>query len=138
MPGFDIPNSSFFTTVVSECRDACAKNSQCQAFVMTPAKGNVDESPNCWLKNAQRLTARSDGATTFFKKGLSNAKCGAPLTSTGAYDNDWWIDDDSTKRSELAPRARKGYDSSPTKGRKLIRVILATSYRFCIIVTQQM
>ncbi|KAG9073681.1 hypothetical protein FRC06_011209, partial [Ceratobasidium sp. 370] len=103
MPGN--PLRSFFTTKVSDCREACSTNSACEAFVMTPPKGNKGESPNCWLKKAQRPTIRSDGATTFFKKGAVVAgRCGALVNTRGSYDADWWSGTLSVKRSDLVPR----------------------------------
>lgn len=54
---------------------------------------------------------RSDGATTFFKKGGSSSECSSdvPITSDGVYDGDWWPGETTTKRDsvDVVPRAGK-------------------------------
>ncbi|KAG9099048.1 hypothetical protein FS749_002245 [Ceratobasidium sp. UAMH 11750] len=117
MPGFDMDKGSFFTSKVSVCRNACAGNSTCQAFVITPFSGNEnDKRPNCYLKTAQRPTQTVQGSTVFFKRG-KNGNCGAPVVVTGvSYDDDWFSTSTGTDRrslskaghSALLPRAHQG------------------------------
>ncbi|QRV91838.1 papain cysteine protease family protein [Ceratobasidium sp. AG-Ba] len=117
MPGFDMDKGSFFTDKVSVCRNACAGNSTCQAFVITPFSGNEnDKRPNCYLKTAQRQTMTVTGSTVFFKRS-KNGNCGAPTMVSGVpFDDDWYSTSTGTDRrsisekqhTELLPRAHKG------------------------------
>ncbi|KAG8709232.1 hypothetical protein FRC08_018453 [Ceratobasidium sp. 394] len=116
MPGFDMNKGSFFTDKVSVCRNACAGNSTCQAFVIAPFSGNEnDKRPNCFLKTAQRQTQTVGGSTVFFKRG-ANGKCGAPTYVTGVpYDDDWFTTSTGTDRRSISdsghsilPRTHKG------------------------------
>ncbi|KAG9119489.1 hypothetical protein FRC07_005467, partial [Ceratobasidium sp. 392] len=117
MPGSDMDKGSFFTSKVSVCRNACAGNSTCQAFVIAPFSGNEkDKRPNCFLKTAQRQTQTVDGSTVFFKRD-ANGNCGSPTSVSGVpYDDDWFSTSTGTDRrsliepghSALLPRAHKG------------------------------
>ncbi|KAG8734956.1 hypothetical protein FRC10_011159 [Ceratobasidium sp. 414] len=126
MPGFDMDKGSFFTSKVSVCRNACAGNSTCKAFVIAPFSGNEkDKRPNCFLKTAQRqtqtvggsaLTFLRQGSTVFFKRD-KNGNCGAPASVTGVpFDDDWFSTSTGAGRRSLAesepsalvPRVHKG------------------------------
>ncbi|KAG8739653.1 hypothetical protein FRC10_005355 [Ceratobasidium sp. 414] len=124
MPGSDMDKGSFFTDKVSICRNACAGNSTCQAFVIAPFSGNEkDKRPNCFLKTAQRQTQTVGGSTVFFRRN-KNGNCGAPTFVAGVpYDDDWFSTSTGTDRRSLSasehsilPRAHKGEVPFPFDG----------------------